>query len=94
VREQSIALFDAALAQGGIADDARKVLAPALWMLHLGVLLYFIHDRSPRQKRTRRLVDDINGLAAFALPFLGNSAARPLLQRADAIMRSAGLLAS
>jgi hypothetical protein len=28
-----------------------------LWLLHMGVVLFWVHDRSPGQRRTRALVD-------------------------------------
>jgi hypothetical protein len=28
-----------------------------LWLLHMGVVLFWVHDRSPGQARTRVLVD-------------------------------------
>jgi AcrR family transcriptional regulator len=59
IRERSIALFDRALEGEGLDPAARRLVAPALWMLHMGLMLYFVHDRSAGQHKTHRLVDDL-----------------------------------
>ena len=70
VREESIALFDEAIAASaaGLDPDSRRVLVLALFSLHLGVMLYFIHDRSPGQARTRQLIDGSLDLVSSLLP--------------------------
>jgi AcrR family transcriptional regulator len=57
IRARSIALFAEALAPEPYADDLRALLAAAFWLFYLGIVLYFVHDRSPGQQRTRQLVD-------------------------------------
>lgn len=57
MRQRNMALFAAALRGTKLPDDLR-VLAPAsLWAMEMGFLLYFLYDQSPRQQRTRKLVD-------------------------------------
>lgn len=72
VREESIALFERAIAPspelGALDPSARTVLVLALWSLHMGVLLYFVHDTSPKQQKTRALVDQSLDLVAGLLP--------------------------
>jgi AcrR family transcriptional regulator len=75
VREHGIALFREALAGTPLPDDLTDVLPRALWMLHLGILLYFLHDKSPRQEKTRALTD---GLVALLVPLI-QAANLPLL---------------
>jgi AcrR family transcriptional regulator len=58
VRARSIALFGTVLDGEPFAAELRPLLGPALWMMHLAIMLYFVHDASPRQAHTRRLVDD------------------------------------
>jgi hypothetical protein len=43
-------------------------LGRALWLAHLGVFLSFIHDGTPKQIRTYRLVETLVGLVASAVP--------------------------
>jgi AcrR family transcriptional regulator len=95
VRDDSILLFDRALAPApelaALDADARRVLVLALWSLHMGVLLYFIHDISPKQHKTRELVDRSLDLVVGLLPLAPQLA--PMFGDAiGSILRGAGLL--
>jgi AcrR family transcriptional regulator len=91
VRDRSIAMIDDALAGGGVPEASRALLAPTLWMALLGVLLYFIHDDSPRQERTRRLTDDALDLAIQAVALSSLPAAAPIRARLLEVLARAGL---
>lgn len=58
-RESSIALFrdvvDGSTAK--LDPELRKELPELLWLAWMGVILFWVHDRSPDQARTRRLID-------------------------------------
>ena len=95
IRDESIALFDRAIAPAAevasIDDDARRVLVLALWSLHMGVILFFIHDKSRGQEKTRALVDRSLDLVVGLLPLAPQLA--PMFGDAiGAILRDAGLL--
>jgi len=72
VRDDSIRLFSEAVAPspavGALEPSARRVLDLALWSLHMGVMLYFVHDRSKGQERTHRLVDQTLDMVCGLLP--------------------------
>lgn len=72
VREASIALFAEAISTSEAAfaldDSGRRILALSLWSLQMGMLLYFIHDSSPKQDRTRKLVDHSLDFVCGLLP--------------------------
>lgn len=72
VRDDSILLFDRAIAPSpevsALDPAARRVLVLALWSLHMGTILYFIHDGSPKQQRTRDLVDRSLDLVVGLVP--------------------------
>jgi AcrR family transcriptional regulator len=72
VREESIRVFDEAIAPSPAVATldarARRVLALAMWSMHMGVMLYFIHDRSPKQEKTRALTDRTLDLVCGMLP--------------------------
>jgi AcrR family transcriptional regulator len=78
VREESIRLLDEAIgtseAIATLDRDARRVVALAFWSLQMGTLLYFIHDTSPRQAKTRRLIDRALDLTCRLLPLAGELA--------------------
>jgi AcrR family transcriptional regulator len=91
-RQQSMATFALALGEERLADDLRAILPSALWVLHSGILLYYIYDDSPQQKRTRILVDGtlallVRFLSLVKLPFL-----RPVRGGILSLLRDAGLL--
>ena len=95
IRDESILLFDRAIATApevaAIDDAARRVLVLALWSLHMGVMLFFIHDASPKQHKTRALVDRSLDLVAALLPMA--PALAPMFGDAiGRILKDAGLL--
>ncbi|MEH0845548.1 TetR family transcriptional regulator [Micromonospora sp. CPCC 205711] len=58
-RHASIALFREVL-EGSTArvdPELRAELPELLWLAYMGVVLYWVHDRSPGQARTRQLID-------------------------------------
>jgi len=90
IREQSMALFAAALEGEQLSDELTRVLVPALWMLQMGLTLYFIRDKSPRQAKTHKLVDDMLDLL---MPLVQLGAAAPqLTAQLTRTLSDAGLL--
>ena len=91
-RQQSMSVFLAALGEERLPDDIRAILPPALWALHMGILLYFIYDDSPEQQRTRRLVDGVLTLIVRLLALAKLSVLKPVRGSILALLRDAGLL--
>jgi AcrR family transcriptional regulator len=92
-RERSIAVFADALAGERLPDDVRDAAPTLLWALHMGILLYFLHDDSPRQHRTRQLADAAVDFAVSVRRLVTSPLLRPLRRRVMNILRDAGLLA-
>lgn len=95
IRDESIALFDKAIAPAPeltlLDESARRVLVLGLWSLHMGVMLFFIHDASRGQQKTRALVDRSLDLVAALLPVAPMLA--PMFGHAvGSILTDAGLL--
>ena len=96
-REQrlcSIDVFAEALVGERFPDDVREAAPTLMWTLHMGILLFFLYDDSPGQRRTRRLIDAsvdfiVDVRRIVSLPIL-----RPLRRRVLNILRDAGLLVS
>jgi AcrR family transcriptional regulator len=91
-RRLSIDVFAEALAGERLPDDVRDAAPTLLWTLHMGILLYFLYDDSPDERRTRKLIDAavdfvVNVRRLATSPFL-----RPMRRRVMAILRDAGLL--
>ena len=57
-RDASIRLFAAVLegSDAKVAPALRRELPELLWVLHMGVVLFWVYDASPDQARTRLLV--------------------------------------
>lgn len=81
IRERSVAQFVAVLAEPSVPDELRGAFGRALWLAHLGVFLFFIHDGSPKQLKTHRLVDTLVDLVASGIPLLTHPLAAPVRNR-------------
>ena len=57
LRAEAMKLFARALEDTELPAEMREVLPTLLWASHMGVLLYFLYDKSEGQKNTRKLVD-------------------------------------
>jgi AcrR family transcriptional regulator len=91
-RRLSVDVFADAIAGERFPEDVREAAPTLLWTLHMGLLLYFLYDGSPQQRRTRRqnyaavdFVVDVRRLATSPL-------LRPIRKRVIGILRDAGLL--
>jgi hypothetical protein len=91
LRERSIALFTGAFDGPEVSAGHRALWGRALWLAHLGVFLFFIHDNSPGQVRTGKLVDALVDFIATAVPLLSHPLATPLRERFLGLLASADL---
>jgi AcrR family transcriptional regulator len=93
-RAHSVGIFREAIAGVEITDELRQLLPWALWMMHLGAILFFIYDQSPEQRHTRGLVDGVLDLIAQLLKLTGGPLIRTFLQpfqgKLLGILREAG----
>ena len=81
IRQRSVAQFLEIFDDQGISDDLRPLLGRGLWLAHLGVFLFFIHDDSEDQIRTQKLADVVADLVASAVPLLSHPLAAPIRTR-------------
>jgi AcrR family transcriptional regulator len=93
-RLESIGVFAFALGDEDLPDDIARLAPVALWALHMGLLLFFLHDDSPGQRRTAALtagaIELIVGLMKlYRLPLL-----RPIRRRVLSLLDDAKLLPS
>jgi len=80
LRERSILQFTTALSDLPLSPELKKLAGRSLWLSHLAVLMFFIHDRSPRQAKTRALAAAVADLAV-ALPLLAHPQAAVVRDR-------------
>ena len=71
IRQRILGVLADLVRQGGIADpDQCERLARILWLLHLMVILYWLHDRSEASANTQRLIEKLRGIGQV-VPLLG-----------------------
>ena len=84
VRRESIKLFEQVVAgtQARIPKDLRAELPFLLWMYHMGIILFWIHDPSPKHRRTYRMIDHTVDLLDKLIHLASNPFMRPLRKQA------------
>jgi AcrR family transcriptional regulator len=93
-RRLSTDVFAEAVAGERLPDDVREAAPTLLWTLHMGILLYFLYDESPQQRRTRKLIDASVDFAVSVRRLATSPLLRPMRRRVMNILREAGLLPS
>ena len=91
-RRLSTEVFAAALEGERLPDDVRQAAPTLLWTLHMGILLYFLFDASPDQRRTRRLIDAAVDFVVDVRRLATSPLLRPFRRRVMNILRDAELL--
>jgi AcrR family transcriptional regulator len=94
MRLRNIALFAEALRDAKVPDDSLVLAPTSLWSMEMGILLYFLYDNSPRQQRTRRLVDGAVDLYVGALKLTRLAIFGPVRRKVLTILDDAGVLPS
>jgi AcrR family transcriptional regulator len=89
VREESTRLFAEVLngSQARVHKDLRDELPRLLWLYHMGITLFWIHDASPRRRRTHRLVEITVDLIVKLIALASNPLMRPLRKAVLEIMQ-------
>lgn len=93
-RRLSMLVFEEALAPERLPDDIREAAPTLLWALHMGVVLYFVFDSSPRQRRTRALIDASVRFVVDSRRVVMSALLRPVRRRVLGILRDARLIAA
>jgi AcrR family transcriptional regulator len=80
IRESDLAHFHRAAVETGtrIPADLEPHLKKLLWLYQMGIILFWIYDRSPEQERTQRLLDRSVSTVALTIKL----AALPLVKPA------------
>jgi AcrR family transcriptional regulator len=84
IRESDIRFFDLALegSRTAVPEDLRTRLPRLLWLYQMGIILYWIYDRSPGQTKTAALVEKSVGLVARLIRVASFPPLRPLRRSA------------
>lgn len=91
-RRQSLATLRQALDGESLPTDVRDLLPLAMWALQMGLLVYFIYDNSPEQRRTRKLIDSSLDLGVRILSLLKNPLMKPVRRKLLNLLHDADLL--
>ncbi|HJP90693.1 MAG TPA: TetR family transcriptional regulator [Pyrinomonadaceae bacterium] len=88
VRQASIQLFEQVVegTKARIPKDLRAELPYLLWVYHMGIVLFWIHDQSPKHRRTYRLIDHTVDLVDKLIHLASNPFMRPLRKQALLLM--------
>ena len=89
-RQASIALFREVLdgSTAKVDPELRADLPELLWLAYMGVILYWVHDRSPDQAKTRALVDGAVPLIDRLVGLSRMRVVRPVTREVMALIRT------
>jgi AcrR family transcriptional regulator len=89
-REASIALFREVIEGSTVKVPAelRDDLPELLWLAYMGVILYWVHDRSPAQAKTRLLIDRVVPLIDRGLSLARLRVVRPAVRQVIDLIRA------
>lgn len=84
IRERSIEHLHAALEGGDVKvpPDLKPQLPYLLWLYQMGLILFWLYDRSPDQQRTEKLMEKSLGLLVSLLRISGLPLMKPLRKTA------------
>ena len=84
VRRDSVKLFENLVGdtKARIPDDLRQELPYLLWLYHMGIILFWIHDTSRKRARTYRLIEQTVDLLDKLILLASNPFMRPVRKRA------------
>ena len=92
LQERSVRVFGESLETVRLPDELAQVAPQLLWALHMGLLLFFLYDRSPGHRSTQRLADGAAVLFVRGLRLLASPFARSYRRRVIRLLESAGLI--
>jgi AcrR family transcriptional regulator len=88
-REASIGLFQEVLDGSRVKVDTelRTELPELMWLAYMGVILYWVHDRSPAQRKTHLLIDRAVPLASRLIQMSRLKILRPVTREGLDLLR-------
>jgi AcrR family transcriptional regulator len=91
-RLEGMAAFSLALGDEHLPDDMARIAPVALWALHMGLLLFFLHDSSSGARRTTALATGAIGLIVATFKLARLPLLRSIRKRIVALLDEAKLL--
>ncbi|HEU5350450.1 MAG TPA: TetR family transcriptional regulator [Terracidiphilus sp.] len=89
IRDRDVAYFTRAVNDSKIkiATSVAPFLPRLLWLYQMGIMLYWVYDDSPGQKRTQLLFEKTLQMLMLSLKIAGVPFLRPLYQPAGELLR-------
>ena len=89
IREQDIAMFERAVTDSAIKlpSTVRPYLAHLLWMYQMGLILFWVYDRSEGQERTALLYEKTLKMLLVTIRLAGFPLLRPLHKLAGELLQ-------
>lgn len=85
VRESAVEIFTEVVAGTKVPPFLRTQLPELLWLAYMGIVLFWVYDRSEGQRRTRTLVDGAAPLIGKLVSLSRLPVVKPLVEEALAL---------
>ncbi len=91
IRDADLKFFEAAVKDSGVKlpREIQPYLPRLLWMYQMGLILFWVYDRSPGQRRTEVLFDHTLKMLLLTLRLAGIPLLRPMNRLAGELLRAA-----
>lgn len=88
IREEDISVFEQAVAESGVKlpPSVSPYLGRLIWMYQMGLILFWVYDKSPDQSRTMLLYDKTMKMLIVTLKLAGFPLLRPLHKLAGELL--------
>ena len=89
IRDADLAFFEAAATDSGVKlpKDIRPYLPRLLWMYQMGLILFWVYDKSPQQRRTQVLFDQTLKMLLLTLRLASIPLLRPMHRLAADLLK-------
>jgi AcrR family transcriptional regulator len=89
IREEDLKFFEAAAKDSGVKlpKDIAPYLPRLLWMYQMGIILFWVYDKSPQQRRTKALFDQTLKILLITLKLASVPLLRPVHRLAAELLR-------
>jgi AcrR family transcriptional regulator len=92
IRLRATNIFRDAIAEEKLPPDLRELLPMALWAMQMGLIVMFLYDESPGQRRTRKLADGALDLTLKLLGLAKLPVLKPIRRKILELLKDAALL--
>ena len=92
IRRRATNIFRDALVEEKLPPDLLELLPIALWAMQMGLIVMFLYDESPGQRRTRKLADGALDLTLKLLGLAKLPVLKPVRKKILELLKDAALL--